>query len=446
MFTPQEIQEQTFSKAVFGGYDMQQVDDFLEPLTEDYIMLYKENSVLKSKMKVLVEKLEEYRGQEAAMKQQMAQAQAQCDRMIAEAQSRSATIVAGAETTLRSQSDDLKKELAEEQTRLDDAKRTALNFIDVIEQDIKGHLELLEKLKSRDLTLSAPQVMPQQKVVRAKPYDWQADQPSAPVQPVVPEAPAQPIAPAVAMPSESAESIAEAISENMEKLVGADPKPETPPAPVSGSEAEHAFAAHGQRDDQVHRLTIRQELRPHERVITKIQNKKSGRHETRVCPFCKEDREESAFRSEEIQVAKKRWSIAHAEARVAPDCGLSLKLSPRIIACATAHCIAGSASEEMLAASVKPVRSLPASAVVGRRRQREREQEQHAQKSFLHGIPRFPCPPARPCRRGSCREGLQKERLLHGSAPLRSCAWHILWYVYQHHNRFPRETQVHFNG
>ena len=48
MFTPQEIQEQTFSKAVFGGYDMQQVDDFLEPLTEDYITLYKENSVLKA--------------------------------------------------------------------------------------------------------------------------------------------------------------------------------------------------------------------------------------------------------------------------------------------------------------------------------------------------------------------------------------------------------------
>ena len=231
MFTPQEIQEQTFSKAVFGGYDMQQVDDFLEPLTEDYIMLYKENSVLKSKMKVLVEKLEEYRGQEAAMKQQMAQAQAQCDRMIAEAQSRSATIVAGAETTLRSQSDDLKKELAEEQARLDDAKKTALNFIDVLEQDIKGHLELLEKLKSRDLTLSSPQVV-RQKPAREKPYDWQTDQPAQPASAVQPIAPA-PAAPVVAMPSESAEAIAEAISENMEKLVGADPKPETPPAGTS---------------------------------------------------------------------------------------------------------------------------------------------------------------------------------------------------------------------
>ena len=92
MFTPQEIQEQTFSKAVFGGYDMQQVDDFLEPLTEDYIMLYKENSVLKSKMKVLVEKLEEYRGQEAAMKQQMAQAQLSANAQSALGQRGGATI------------------------------------------------------------------------------------------------------------------------------------------------------------------------------------------------------------------------------------------------------------------------------------------------------------------------------------------------------------------
>ena len=51
MFTPQQIQDQTFSRAVFGGYDMAQADAFLEPLTDDYIELYKENAVLKSKMK-----------------------------------------------------------------------------------------------------------------------------------------------------------------------------------------------------------------------------------------------------------------------------------------------------------------------------------------------------------------------------------------------------------
>ena len=60
MLTPQQIQDISFEKALFGGYDMDSVDDILEPLTEDYVTLYKENSVLKSKMRILVEKLEEY--------------------------------------------------------------------------------------------------------------------------------------------------------------------------------------------------------------------------------------------------------------------------------------------------------------------------------------------------------------------------------------------------
>ena len=75
MLTPQQIQETSFEKALFGGYDMDSVDDFLEPLTEDYITLYKENSVLKSKMRILVEKLEEYRKNEGSMQNAILAAQ-----------------------------------------------------------------------------------------------------------------------------------------------------------------------------------------------------------------------------------------------------------------------------------------------------------------------------------------------------------------------------------
>ena len=32
MFTPQQIDQISFSKSTFGGYNMQQVDEFLEPL------------------------------------------------------------------------------------------------------------------------------------------------------------------------------------------------------------------------------------------------------------------------------------------------------------------------------------------------------------------------------------------------------------------------------
>ena len=64
---------------MFGGYDMGCVDDFLEPLSEDYISLFKENAVLKSKMKILVEKLEEYRAQEETMKKALFTAQKTSD-------------------------------------------------------------------------------------------------------------------------------------------------------------------------------------------------------------------------------------------------------------------------------------------------------------------------------------------------------------------------------
>ena len=157
MFTPQEIQEQTFSKAVFGGYDMQQVDDFLEPLTDDYITLYKENSVLKAKMKILVEKLEEYRAQETKQSTAAADAEAKSAQLLKETQARCAAMLQSAEVNAQANAQvnaanvqlaQLNQQLHAEQERLDYAKQTALNFISVVERDIQGHLELLETLKA----------------------------------------------------------------------------------------------------------------------------------------------------------------------------------------------------------------------------------------------------------------------------------------------------------
>lgn len=171
MLTPQEVQEKTFGKAVFGGYDMQAVDEFLESLTKDYNDLYKENAVLKSKMRVLVKKLEEYRDQEESMKAALLSAQKTCDNMIKEAQQQCDEMRRQAESDVsQRQTADL---VAQEQERLDYAKQAALNFIDVVEHDIRGHLELLESLKSRDLSTEKAEAKPQ------KPYDFDRHEPEA---------------------------------------------------------------------------------------------------------------------------------------------------------------------------------------------------------------------------------------------------------------------------
>ena len=75
MISPQELQNKKFEKAVFGGYDMAGIDEFLDVLIPDYTALYKENMSLKNKMKVLVEKVEEYRSTEDAMRKALLTAQ-----------------------------------------------------------------------------------------------------------------------------------------------------------------------------------------------------------------------------------------------------------------------------------------------------------------------------------------------------------------------------------
>lgn len=209
MFTPQEIQEKTFVKAVFGGYDMGSVDDFLEPLTEDYVALYKENAVLKSKMKILVEKLEEYRSQEESMKNAIITAQRTSDAMMAEAEKKCARMLSEAESAMRGKAESVAAQMGAEEERIERAKQAALNFIDIIEKDVSRHLELLNNLKMMNLNATAP---------RARVYDFDKEKTaripkSAPVK--EPEAQAQD-------PALSEETIASEIQQNLERMIGDD--------------------------------------------------------------------------------------------------------------------------------------------------------------------------------------------------------------------------------
>lgn len=120
MLTPQQIQDTSFEKALFGGYDMDSVDDFLEPLTEDYITLYKENSVLKSKMRILVEKLEEYRKNETSVQSALLAAQKTCDQMVAEAERKCTQMLHEAEETAEAKHTE--ELIAEEEKRLASAQ------------------------------------------------------------------------------------------------------------------------------------------------------------------------------------------------------------------------------------------------------------------------------------------------------------------------------------
>ena len=217
MFTPQEIQEKTFVKAVFGGYDMQTVDEFLEPLVEDYITLYKDNAILKSKMKVLVEKLEEYRSQEQSMRKALLSAQRTADQLVAEAERKSAQIMNQATQTAQAKSENAEAVEAQEEARINKAKEDARKFIETIEMEIKTHLELLENLKKMDLTVKEPKPAPRQ-----KPFDYDKEE-DVPL-----------VISRVEPTRETAEEIANEIEQNIAQIMDMDdPEPVQEQPPVT---------------------------------------------------------------------------------------------------------------------------------------------------------------------------------------------------------------------
>ena len=147
MFTPQQIEQISFGKATFGGYDMQDVDEFLEPLTEDYVTLYKENALLKSKMRVLVGKLEEYRKNEASMKDAMVNAQKTCDMMVREAEQKCAQMLSEASATANANAINADALVASELARVEEAKKAAADKIEEIQAQMRVCIQALDRIK-----------------------------------------------------------------------------------------------------------------------------------------------------------------------------------------------------------------------------------------------------------------------------------------------------------
>ena len=157
MLTPQQIDQISFGRATFGGYDMEDVDEFLTPLTEDYITLYKENALLKSKMRVLVGKLEEYRKNEASMKDAVVNAQKTCDKMVRDAEVKAAQMLASAnETAIAATKDSNDAMVAAEDARVEEARKVAAAKIDELQEQLRSCIQALDRIKSANAPAAAP--------------------------------------------------------------------------------------------------------------------------------------------------------------------------------------------------------------------------------------------------------------------------------------------------
>ncbi len=146
MLTPQQVSEHAFAKATFGGYNMAMVDEFLDELTEDYTALYKENASLKAKMKVLADSLEEYRATEKGMRRTLLAAQQAAEAMLKDAESRKNDLVREAEADASAKIAELRRQVADEEARLEAAKAATADFVAMVREACRKQEESLNSL------------------------------------------------------------------------------------------------------------------------------------------------------------------------------------------------------------------------------------------------------------------------------------------------------------
>ena len=158
MITAQDIREKTFEKSRFGGsgYDMASVDDFLEELADDITASQKENAVLKSKMKVLVDKIEEYRANEEALNMAVRSAQKLAVQIENDARARAAAMIADAERQVKAQIGSIADQAAAEEKRLAAAKDATAKFLQAARELCNKQLKNIDTISSGILPQQEP--------------------------------------------------------------------------------------------------------------------------------------------------------------------------------------------------------------------------------------------------------------------------------------------------
>lgn len=123
--TSMDITSREFKKS-FRGYDMDEVEEFLEKIAEDYETLYKENSYLKEKINALQENIEHYAKMEDTIQSTLLLAQNASDQAKRTAQKEAELVVLNANETAQRILDKAHNEVMKIN---DDFERTKQEFI-----------------------------------------------------------------------------------------------------------------------------------------------------------------------------------------------------------------------------------------------------------------------------------------------------------------------------
>lgn len=148
MLTPLEIENKKFSKQMVNGYNVDEVDEFLDLLTADYEKLYKENTVAKEKIDQLNEDISHYRTIESTLQSTLMMAQSTAEEVKNVARQQAEQIISDAQSSARGEISNIEQEIQLKKKELEDAQKQFDIYKAKMESLLISQLELLKEINN----------------------------------------------------------------------------------------------------------------------------------------------------------------------------------------------------------------------------------------------------------------------------------------------------------
>lgn len=124
MITPLEIENKKFSKQMVNGYNVEEVDEFLDLLTVDYEKMYKENTEYREKIEQLNEDITHYKAIENTLQSTLLMAQSTAEEVKNVAKQQAEQIIIDAKNAAQNEAIRLEQEIMVKRKELEDVRKT----------------------------------------------------------------------------------------------------------------------------------------------------------------------------------------------------------------------------------------------------------------------------------------------------------------------------------
>ena len=143
MLTPLDIENRRFTKTI-KGYNVDEVDDFLDQVTFEYEKLYKENAEYKSKFDGLNKELEHYKTVEHTLQNTLLMAQSTAEDIKTMAQKQADQIIDEAKAEAQKMVENVNKDEVEIRRKTEELKKQFEVYKAKMEALLISQLELLQ--------------------------------------------------------------------------------------------------------------------------------------------------------------------------------------------------------------------------------------------------------------------------------------------------------------